>query len=939
MEALFIVALVYPMSLKHEWLNALALSWQTSELDFWSWLGEDQLESFLSFLHDPLAMKGALAAACAIAALVAAFAGWLLAPLFSPPRAARKEGPPIWAFASWLAMLGWGALSTLWSPTPPTSREAALWLIVLGLFGFVLLRRGMTVARMRQLAVFLMLLGAPIAVVAAAQATEAFDGVIYNFLLKWPDARNLYGSVLGHNTTVGSFLMMTSVPAAALAIGARPAHRSRAADLLIRTLIGCYLTLALYAMIASQSRAVWLIGPALGLAFGVYALRRAGARRLIGWVAVGAIAATTLIGAQLIDKPWNHLYVKGNPVARRMRDFSIERLQKETRLRILLASLPLVAEKPLTGWGLHSFRFIYPEAQAEYFARRPDSQLGLTVYRTERAHNDFLQTSIEQGAVGLALLLLALGEIARRGIRARVRLPDADKLLHAAFGFTVLSTALHAFVDFPFHIPQLSVAWLVCLPAFASPRPDEAAVVAPPPPESDPSAFRWGHVLRLSGAGAALFSIPLLIYPFARTFQVDVHYNYGNAIVQRIARDWPQMTPSERKHFADRSRERLDAALHLKPHHDHARLARAEWFYYQAAFRRGERTAESIDFINRYAQLGLEDVMRSLATLVYHDSFYKMALCYGLLWEARPDERVSLVELYRRNLEKSIYFAPSSAEALHLYAGYLRGRPQFDRPLWVKTVRAIQHHNPILFLEQYRVPLHRLFEQLDYEMAIEEADLLLEVDPAEPAFHRVLVDSLMLSGDRRRASEASARFQRAAFDPIRHAVHPSHASYARLYDALIAAMDDRENPESWRRVLDAVYHCGGEMPYDRSVLFLLESHALERLGPLAPDRRLAPHPDLSADEWETLLAERRGALFHRWLGRPDLAGPAFRARIERAGRPPEADFWVEYAAWARDTRQQDALDRCRERLRQLRPGHPLLAPGRWLAADPPPIGR
>ncbi|MCX8038716.1 MAG: hypothetical protein N3D11_17015, partial [Candidatus Sumerlaeia bacterium] len=55
------------------------------------------------------------------------------------------------------------------------------------------------------------------------------------------------------------------------------------------------------------------------------------------------------------------------------------------RLRIAVCSAPLLAKRPLHGYGLGSFQYVFPPAQADYFAAHPHTLLAPTPQRTVQA--------------------------------------------------------------------------------------------------------------------------------------------------------------------------------------------------------------------------------------------------------------------------------------------------------------------------------------------------------------------------------------------------------------------------------------------------------------------------------------------------------------------------------------------------------------------------
>ena len=117
------------------------------------------------------------------------------------------------------------------------------------------------------------------------------------------------------------------------------------------------------------------------------------------------------------------------------------------RASIWQSALGAAAEGGPLGWGLGSFRWVYPAYR------------GVDVpYSVSHAHNDWLEGTVELGWVfpilcaGAALTLLSRALATRSASESRL-------LAGAVVGGTAGLAALvvHAFVDFPFQIP--SIAW------------------------------------------------------------------------------------------------------------------------------------------------------------------------------------------------------------------------------------------------------------------------------------------------------------------------------------------------------------------------------------------------------------------------------------------------------------------------------------------------
>lgn len=117
------------------------------------------------------------------------------------------------------------------------------------------------------------------------------------------------------------------------------------------------------------------------------------------------------------------------------------------RPEIYKSALAMIAERPLSGYGLGTFATVYPE-----FAR---FDAGVTIHR---AHNDWLEWAAEGGiplALAWALLLAASARAAWRSI----------------WGLGILAVFIHAFVDYPFASSGICAWIFLFLGALASENP------------------------------------------------------------------------------------------------------------------------------------------------------------------------------------------------------------------------------------------------------------------------------------------------------------------------------------------------------------------------------------------------------------------------------------------------------------------------------------
>ncbi len=121
------------------------------------------------------------------------------------------------------------------------------------------------------------------------------------------------------------------------------------------------------------------------------------------------------------------------------------------RLSIWSSTLRAVAEGGPVGWGLGSFRFVYPAY------RGADIPYGVS-----HAHNDWLEGTLELGwafpalALGAGVIVGRRAAITARGRRTRLAAGTA-----AGAGAGLAALAVHAAVDFPLQVPFL--IWFAAL--------------------------------------------------------------------------------------------------------------------------------------------------------------------------------------------------------------------------------------------------------------------------------------------------------------------------------------------------------------------------------------------------------------------------------------------------------------------------------------------
>lgn len=159
----------------------------------------------------------------------------------------------------------------------------------------------------------------------------------------------------------------------------------------------------------------------------------------------------------------------------------------DPRVRIFSDTLQLIHDFPLTGTGLGTFRWVFPQYRKSLHTDSP----------VVHPESDWLMLAAEAGIPAVAVFFFGVGSLVRSAWRQRRHpyWPLRWGLLCAA-----ISALLHGFVDVPAHRPALGW-WILVIAA--------AGVQTPPRVKLRPS--RWQHaVFVLCGIGAVALGVFLL---------------------------------------------------------------------------------------------------------------------------------------------------------------------------------------------------------------------------------------------------------------------------------------------------------------------------------------------------------------------------------------------------------------------------------------------
>lgn len=661
LAAVVFSALIYPFRVPDVLL---------SHVDRWAEQGSPaglfyfgQLRSQVAFNHSPLVYKECVTAGFLAAAVCAflllrvvslAFGAGVSAPHRSGIRPLRKlfATPYPWLIA---LLVYCGATAMFLSPTFHYSLRTFL-LFAFGIGSFIALV-GIQPTR-REFGVFVTSIITSGFIVALVAFMKHLD-LAWWFLPAFDDPRNRLGSLIGHNTGVSSWLLFPlSFALAYLVAGNRNSLRGV-----------CAVTagLILFVIIAAQSRAIWLIA-ALVIPLLVRTLARCAGWRMKPRTALGGLAViVALIAAQSVAPTVNPLARhRVSLVERVTKDFNPAQLLRETRLRILIVSLPLVAKSPLIGHGFGAFQYVYPPAHGEYFQRHPDSVLGTTPKRTDLAHNEYLQMFVECGAIGFLLLAIPLWMIVRQGWRRYRALPEgASRATFAALLYPMIAVAIHSFVDFPMHIIPIALVATYSL-AFWSIGDTglcesgcEDPVKSNLPDRDRPHSVRVRQVAALSAAGCMLLFSPLIYDFIFREFSSDILASDA-ANWSATARDIPESNPGPKYEALGFSRELYRRAIKLNVFNGRAMegmaytfssTGRLDYTLWVSARDEGDARragiARTAGIRNYSSAVNCATALLEKGELRYHYTYYLIGQAYHMLWRLQPETTNYLLSAQR----------------------------------------------------------------------------------------------------------------------------------------------------------------------------------------------------------------------------------------------------------------------------------------------------
>jgi O-antigen ligase len=171
-----------------------------------------------------------------------------------------------------------------------------------------------------------------------------------------------------------------------------------------------------------------------------------------------------LLGGFLLISIATVAWIGGNQVSSRIATLDGDRraeLNSDIRLRIDRDTLTMLAKRPILGWGLGSFEYVYPRFRSFYTSQFVD-----------KAHNDYLQLAAETGLLGLCAGVWFLCVTLRCAWgKAHKWATDINGAVSVAVLVGVVGILVHSLVDFNLQIPaNAALFYSLCTFAAMGPR-------------------------------------------------------------------------------------------------------------------------------------------------------------------------------------------------------------------------------------------------------------------------------------------------------------------------------------------------------------------------------------------------------------------------------------------------------------------------------------
>lgn len=611
--------------------------------------------------------------------------------------------------------------------------------------------------------------GAANAAVVLMQKVEFGPLMAFWFQFPETETRNNLGAFIGHNTGLSSFLIAPFLIALTWLASVQP-RNSR----LFRWVMGLGLLTMAMALVLAQSRAVLPIIGAAAVAILVLLWRRAcllpKSRLYIGL----PVALAFVVLTQLVPARFNPLYRQDVPLTKRVQEFRVSRLLTETRLRIFMVCTTQLLQdtgRLVGGHGFGSFQYVYPRAQGDYFERNPRTLLAPTPLRTPQAHNEYLQTVVETGLVGLAIALTGLGFLLRGAwLVLRRSLMPHHIAAEAAVFFAAAGMLAHLATDFPLRIPPLALYLTVLLailsagdrlwlfPTRAPLTEEELATSSATPPKPLVGNLRPG-ALAMAGMGIFGACLAALVFASGPTFG---RLQTASTLENRAATFMTAIQSSP--HLLDEARRDLEAARRIFWISGPINMSRARAQYLTAwlmrqrvdqLLRAGNTQEAQVMASQIPVTLGgaLADLNLGLVEERYHYVYRLRSMVYAMLADfTAPPRREEFAQRSLEDLYLAVNMNPGDPEALFALIQTLERNPEANRSEIERYLRTLHYFHEGFFRTRVYSRVLDAMSLGEMRDARDRMQLIFEAVPDEPEFRLAWAQICLHVGDVETAS-------------------------------------------------------------------------------------------------------------------------------------------------------------------------------------------
>jgi O-antigen ligase len=329
-------------------------------------------------------------------------------------------------------------------------------LVLYAAYGMVCFLIVQTLRRTRQVKILAIALSSYGGIVAFFALIQGITGNGKLYWLRTPSSGGwIYGPYVNHNHYAGLMEMLFPV-----ALVTALSHYSRGAQKFCAALAAAFMGTTIF---LSGSRGGMMAFACQLVVLAIVLLHREGARSKEAkrWiVALGMFALLLII---LLAGTADRIFLSRIGT---VKTETRNELSRGTRLAIDRDTIRMSRQRPLLGWGLGTFRDVYPQFRSFY------SDLVVN-----EAHNDYLQFLAETGICGSLIILWFLGIVCRNSLW-KIRYWPAN--INGAVGLAALISMtgilVHSFVDFNLQVPANALmSYAICTMAaldarFSAPR-------------------------------------------------------------------------------------------------------------------------------------------------------------------------------------------------------------------------------------------------------------------------------------------------------------------------------------------------------------------------------------------------------------------------------------------------------------------------------------